>query len=273
MHFVVPATQGPRSLADPGALPALVEARLAGRPAAAAAAPAPPAACGDGEEEEEDEDGGGASPYIAPASVFDSPRHLLHGVLHQNGFGHLLRVNGREGGSAALSGARALPAGDPKRGAHGRLNLRPSMWARPWQGAGPPRWSAGGLRRRGCGRAGRQLMDIWDQLCRLLRARVVSVEDVSNKARPAPWAPSPLGLLCGIRRMSGGAGPPSAHRTWSRCAGPCARAAGQHGAARAARGCTLGAVGACLLSQTADSPATSGTAVMVGKHVVGIGWG
>jgi len=116
-------------------------------------------------------------------------------------------------------------------------------------------------------------MDIWDQLCRLLRARVVSVEDVSNKARPAPWAPSPLGLLCGIRRMSGGAGPPSAHRTWSRCAGPCARAAGQHGAARAARGCALGAVGACLLSQTADSPATSGTAVMVGKHVVGIGWG
>ncbi len=205
MHFVVPATQGPRSLADPGALPALVEARLAGRPAAAAPAPALPAACGDGEEEEEDEDGGGASPYIAPASVFDSPRHLLHGVLHQNGFGHLLRVNGREGGSAALSGARALPAGDPKRGAHGRLNLRPSMWARPWQGAGPPRWSAGGLRRRGCGRAGRQLMDIWDQLCRLLRARVVSVEDVSNKARPAPWAPSPLGLLCGIRRMSGGA--------------------------------------------------------------------
>lgn len=116
MHFVVPATQGPRSLADPGALPALVEARLAGRPAAAAPAPALPAACGDGEEEEEDEDGGGASPYIAPASVFDSPRHLLHGVLHQNGFGHLLRVNGREGGSAALSGARALPAGDPKRG-------------------------------------------------------------------------------------------------------------------------------------------------------------
>lgn len=138
MHFVVPATQGPRSLADPGALPALVEARLAGRPAAAAPAPALPAACGDGEEEEEDEDGGGASPYIAPASVFDSPRHLLHGVLHQNGFGHLLRVNGREGGSAALSGARALPAGDPKRGAHGRLNLRPSMRARPWQGAGPP---------------------------------------------------------------------------------------------------------------------------------------
>ncbi|KAK1288951.1 PHD finger protein [Acorus calamus] len=30
--------------------------------------------------------------------------HLLHGVVHSNGFGHLLRVNGREGGSKFLSG-------------------------------------------------------------------------------------------------------------------------------------------------------------------------
>lgn len=30
--------------------------------------------------------------------------HLLHGVLHVNGYGHLLRVNGREGGSRFLSG-------------------------------------------------------------------------------------------------------------------------------------------------------------------------
>lgn len=30
--------------------------------------------------------------------------HLLHGVVHGNGFGHLLRVNGREGGSRFLSG-------------------------------------------------------------------------------------------------------------------------------------------------------------------------
>lgn len=57
------------------------------------------------QEEEDEDEGGGKSPYVAPASVFDSPRHLLHGVLHQNGFGHLLRVNGREGGSTALSGA------------------------------------------------------------------------------------------------------------------------------------------------------------------------
>ncbi|CAA2979546.1 PHD finger At1g33420 [Olea europaea subsp. europaea] len=30
--------------------------------------------------------------------------HLLHGVVHANGYGHLLRVNGREGGSKLLSG-------------------------------------------------------------------------------------------------------------------------------------------------------------------------
>ena len=29
-------------------------------------------------------------------------------------------------------------------------------------------------------------MEIWDQLCRLLRARVVSVEDVSNKVHALP---------------------------------------------------------------------------------------
>ncbi|GFY93870.1 RING/FYVE/PHD zinc finger superfamily protein [Actinidia rufa] len=34
--------------------------------------------------------------------------HLLHGVVHTNGFGHLLRVNGREGGSRVLSGCRIM---------------------------------------------------------------------------------------------------------------------------------------------------------------------
>jgi hypothetical protein len=57
--------------------------------------------------------------------------HLLHGVLHANGFGHLCRVNGREGGASTLTGT--------------------------------------------------QLMHAWDRLCKLLRARLVSVEDVSNK--------------------------------------------------------------------------------------------
>lgn len=34
--------------------------------------------------------------------------HLLHGVIHANGYGHLLRINGREGGSRLLSGSRII---------------------------------------------------------------------------------------------------------------------------------------------------------------------
>ncbi|KAK3133512.1 hypothetical protein QOZ80_6AG0537470 [Eleusine coracana subsp. coracana] len=34
----------------------------------------------------------------------DNPQHLLHGVVHENGFGHLVRINGREGGSGLLTG-------------------------------------------------------------------------------------------------------------------------------------------------------------------------
>ncbi|GLU12175.1 hypothetical protein SLE2022_288760 [Rubroshorea leprosula] len=34
--------------------------------------------------------------------------HLLHGVVHSNGYGHLLRVNGREGGSRFLSGCHIM---------------------------------------------------------------------------------------------------------------------------------------------------------------------
>jgi hypothetical protein len=42
--------------------------------------------------------------YSAPPSAFDSHAHLLHGIIHANGFGHLARVNGREGGSNQLTG-------------------------------------------------------------------------------------------------------------------------------------------------------------------------
>eukprot|EP00897_Mesotaenium_endlicherianum_P007267 jgi/Mesen1/6569/ME000336S05789 len=69
--------------------------------------------------------GGGAT-----AAALHAPTHLLHGVLHTNGFGHLLRINGRQKGSRAISG--------------------------------------------------RQLMNLWDNLCSMLRARHVSVEDVST---------------------------------------------------------------------------------------------
>ncbi|KAG6394599.1 hypothetical protein SASPL_145188 [Salvia splendens] len=38
----------------------------------------------------------------------DNTTHLLHGVVHANGYGHLLRVNGREGGSCLLSGRHIM---------------------------------------------------------------------------------------------------------------------------------------------------------------------
>ncbi|XP_042025133.1 PHD finger protein At1g33420-like isoform X1 [Salvia splendens] len=38
----------------------------------------------------------------------DNTTHLLHGVIHANGYGHLLRVNGREGGSRLLSGRHIM---------------------------------------------------------------------------------------------------------------------------------------------------------------------
>lgn len=38
----------------------------------------------------------------------ESTSHLLHGVVHANGYGHLLRVNGREGGSKYLSGCNIM---------------------------------------------------------------------------------------------------------------------------------------------------------------------
>uniref|UniRef100_A0A5B6YRI8 Zinc finger PHD-type domain-containing protein n=2 Tax=Davidia involucrata TaxID=16924 RepID=A0A5B6YRI8_DAVIN len=38
----------------------------------------------------------------------DDTTHLLHGVVHANGYGHLLRVNGREGGSRVLSGSHIM---------------------------------------------------------------------------------------------------------------------------------------------------------------------
>lgn len=61
----------------------------------------------------------------------EDERHLLHGIIHVNGFGHLLRVNGREGGSRYLSGC--------------------------------------------------DIMGLWDRICIMLKARKISVMDVSKK--------------------------------------------------------------------------------------------
>ncbi|XP_057849349.2 PHD finger protein At1g33420 isoform X2 [Cryptomeria japonica] len=63
--------------------------------------------------------------------ALEDSSHLLHGIIHANGFGHLLRVNGREGGSQFLSGC--------------------------------------------------DIMSLWDRICIMLRARKISVMDVSKK--------------------------------------------------------------------------------------------
>ncbi len=51
--------------------------------------------------------------YNAPASIFESTAHCLHGLLHANGYGHLIRVNGRDG--AAMT-ATAMSAAAEKEG-------------------------------------------------------------------------------------------------------------------------------------------------------------
>lgn len=53
--------------------------------------------------------------------TMEDTTHLLHGIVHSNGYGHLVRINGLEGGSQILNG--------------------------------------------------RDLMDFWDRLCRLLGVR------------------------------------------------------------------------------------------------------
>jgi hypothetical protein len=115
-HFIIPSDD---DLDDAASIPALVENKAAGR-----AMPTVKWTVCDGADDENDL-------YNAPTSVFDSKTHYLHGLLHLNGFGHLLRVNAKGGPSRQLSG--------------------------------------------------KHLMDIWDNLCVLLRARDVSVEDISAK--------------------------------------------------------------------------------------------
>ncbi|XP_060183792.1 PHD finger protein MALE MEIOCYTE DEATH 1 [Lycium barbarum] len=44
--------------------------------------------------------------------VFDDQTHILHGLIHSNGFGHLICVNGIEGGSQFLSGREVMDLWD-----------------------------------------------------------------------------------------------------------------------------------------------------------------
>jgi len=44
--------------------------------------------------------------------VFEVQTHLLYGLIHCNGFGHLLCINGIEGGSKYLSGRETMDLWD-----------------------------------------------------------------------------------------------------------------------------------------------------------------
>lgn len=44
--------------------------------------------------------------------VFDLQTHILHGLIHCNGFGHLLSINGIEGGSGYLCGREIMDLWD-----------------------------------------------------------------------------------------------------------------------------------------------------------------
>jgi hypothetical protein len=74
--------------------------------------------------------------------VFESREHLLHGLLHLNGYGHLLRMNGSQGGSRRLVGARASCwAGGLWRGEDGGEGEEGGGW----RGDSHPACSRGGL--------------------------------------------------------------------------------------------------------------------------------
>lgn len=44
--------------------------------------------------------------------VFDVQTHLLHGLIHCNGFGHLICINGIEGGSKFIFGREIMDLWD-----------------------------------------------------------------------------------------------------------------------------------------------------------------
>ena len=71
------------------------------------------------DDEEEEEDGEGdvdednsTASYVAPTSIYDSTKHHLHGVLHLNGFGHLLRMNKGDSAFQQHSGTHLMTIWD-----------------------------------------------------------------------------------------------------------------------------------------------------------------
>ncbi len=105
---------------------------------------------------------GGKDAYNAPASVFDSTTHCLHGVIHTNGYGHLVRVNGRDGAAAT---AAAMATAVEEGGASPKAAATAAAVAAA---------AAAAAASANTGLAGPELMMVWDTLCATLRAKEVS---------------------------------------------------------------------------------------------------
>ncbi|GIL58806.1 hypothetical protein Vafri_13798 [Volvox africanus] len=143
-HFILPS---PAVLSDPDQLPSLVEAAATGRVDPAKAAVSSLSV------EIYDSDPRDSA-YNAPASIFDSTTHCLHGIIHGNGFGHLLRVNGRDGAAATAAAMAAAAQTEGEDSAAGAA-------------------AAAAAASVASSLSGPELMSLWDVLCSTLRAREV----------------------------------------------------------------------------------------------------
>lgn len=103
-HFVIPAETGPDSLDDPSSLAAITHACRLGKDHASSIR-LPSKVISETAEHH-------ASIYNADPTIYDSTRHRLHGVIHGNGYGHLLRINGMYGGSRGVTGLQIMALWD-----------------------------------------------------------------------------------------------------------------------------------------------------------------
>lgn len=103
-HFIIPVETGPDSLDDDKSLVALTEAaRQGGHPEGTFSLPDKPSMEGSNTT---------SSSYGAQSTIYDSIKHRLHGMIHANGYGHLLRVNGVYAGSSRMTGLQIFALWD-----------------------------------------------------------------------------------------------------------------------------------------------------------------
>ena len=112
-HFIVPSETGADSVEDSSSLAGITEACRSGKEHGDSIR-LPTKVLHETAEYQ-------SSVYNADPTIYDSTRHRLHGVIHANGFGHLLRINGMYGGSSSATGLQILALWDAL---CSRLNVR-----------------------------------------------------------------------------------------------------------------------------------------------------